>query len=129
MKRICHAIRLKPGDRRFPGLTPSTPLIDTVEPIDLTEETNEILENIKPTKRVSKPPPIILYGIMDLTQLTELLNSSVPPGSYSYRIVNRNQLRLMVKPMRCTRTQLKLFERMDSDAIPSHKKKKDVVEL
>ncbi|CAH2106657.1 unnamed protein product [Euphydryas editha] len=56
-------------------------------PVD-REENDEIEAPIK----VPKPPPIILYGIEDLTKLTELLESVADKADFTYRIVNKNQL-------------------------------------
>lgn len=56
-------------------------------PIDLTED-----EPIK--KKPNKPPPIILYGIEDVNKLTQLLNTVTEQDRFSFKIVNRNQLRV-----------------------------------
>lgn len=57
--------------------------------IDLTES--------EPTsKKQSKPPPIILYGIQDVNKLTELLETTAQKSQFSYKIVNKNQLRMNV---------------------------------
>lgn len=45
-------------------------------------------------KKLMKPPPIILYGIEDLTKLDELLESTVNRADFSYKIINQNQLRI-----------------------------------
>ncbi|CAK1547670.1 unnamed protein product [Leptosia nina] len=58
-------------------------------PIDPTDEDSSTY-----AKKVYKPPPIILYGIEDLSKLTELLNSNVPSDGYSYKIINRDHLRI-----------------------------------
>lgn len=57
--------------------------------VDEKESSNEPRE-----KRPSKPPPIILYGIEDVNKLTELLESASDPDTFTFKIVNRNQLRL-----------------------------------
>lgn len=64
-------------------------------PIDLTEESTETIST-KP-KHIYKPPPLILYGIKDLSKLTELLNKNIPADSYSYKILNRDQLKIMTQ--------------------------------
>lgn len=48
-------------------------------------------------KRPSKPPPIILYGIEDVNKLTELLEPAADPDLFTFKIVNRNQLRVSCK--------------------------------
>ncbi|KAL0901873.1 hypothetical protein ABMA27_007028 [Loxostege sticticalis] len=69
-------------------------------PIDLTEEPTEITpensQKVRP-KKIHKPPPIILYGIEDLSNLTDLLNKRVASGTYSYKIINRDQLRIVTQ--------------------------------
>lgn len=61
-------------------------------PIDLTEE--PIATNKPVVKKISKPPPIILYGIEDVNKLTELVETVADKNSFTYRITNRNQLRI-----------------------------------
>lgn len=56
-------------------------------PLDLTDDTE------RPTKP-PKPPPIILYGIEDLKELTNLLETVVNKEQFSYKIVNKTQLRI-----------------------------------
>lgn len=69
----------------------------SILPLDMPDESVESAEKQTHTKKVSKPPPIILYGITDISKLTELLNSSVPSDSYTYKIINRDQLRVMAQ--------------------------------
>ena len=59
-------------------------------PVDLTENTANQPKERKP----SKPPPIILYGIEDVHKLTELLETATEKSQFTYKIVNRNQLRI-----------------------------------
>lgn len=59
-------------------------------PIDLTEDVELQPKEKKPTK----PPPIILYGIEDVSKLTELLETATEKSSFTYKIVNRNQIRI-----------------------------------
>lgn len=56
-------------------------------------------ENIETTKakKVSMPPPIVLYGIDDLTQLTNLLLEVVHKEDYTLKVVNRNRLIVSTK--------------------------------
>lgn len=61
-------------------------------PIDPTEEPTEIKKPVE--KKPSKPPPIILYGIEDVNKLTELVETVADKSSFTYRITNRNQLRI-----------------------------------
>ncbi|CAG9112187.1 unnamed protein product [Plutella xylostella] len=46
----------------------------------------------KPT--VKKPPPIILYGIQNITKLNELIDGVLQKTQYNYKIVTKNQLRI-----------------------------------
>lgn len=79
--------------RKKTSQTPSPPQkIETSNrysalPIDLTEEEPK-------QKKASKPPPIILYGIDDVNKLTELLLTATERDTFTYKIVNRNQLRI-----------------------------------
>jgi hypothetical protein len=59
-------------------------------PIDLTEDANADSKE----KKIPKPPPIILYGIDEVSKLTELLETAVNRTQFSYKIINRNQLRV-----------------------------------
>lgn len=71
------------------------------EPLETSNRYSELLvdppkdctEQIK-EKRTSKPPPIILYGIEDVNKLTELLETVAEKDEFTYKIVNRNQLRI-----------------------------------
>lgn len=58
-------------------------------PVDLEEN----IEKEAATK-IAKRPPIILYGIEDLTKLTELLESVANETDFIYRIINQNQHRI-----------------------------------
>ena len=49
------------------------------------------------TKKISKPPPIILYGIEDVKQLTDFIKEAVKKEDYSYKIISRNKLSLFSK--------------------------------
>lgn len=61
---------------------------------DLGQEENDINIATAPsqTKRVSKPPPIILYGIEDVKQLTDFIEEKINKEEYSYKISSRDQL-------------------------------------
>lgn len=48
-------------------------------------------------KALNKPPPLILYGINDVTKLTETLESVLDPMDYNLKIVTKNQLRVNCK--------------------------------
>ena len=53
------------------------------------------MESAKPKeKRPSRPPPIILYGFDDINKLSELLGAVAKGEEYTYKIVNKNQLRI-----------------------------------
>lgn len=62
-------------------------------PVDQKEDTTN--EEIPTSKKDIKPPAIILYGIEDLTKLTELLKSTVNEADFRYKIINKNQLRII----------------------------------
>lgn len=61
-------------------------------PIDLTEEPTSATKQVE--KKPSKPPPIVLYGIDDVNKLTELVETVADKNSFTYRTVNKNQLRI-----------------------------------
>lgn len=56
-------------------------------PIDLTEDLDTV-------KTPCRPPPIVLYGIEDVKKLSELLETGADKTQFTYKIVNRNQLRI-----------------------------------
>lgn len=81
--------------RKASQLSPSHDIIPTQNRFsrlsaDLTEDTN--IQSI-PSYR---PPPIILYGIEDLNELTKLFEAAISPANFKYKIVNKNNLRVMV---------------------------------
>lgn len=45
---------------------------------------------------VSKPPPIILYGIEDVNELTKLIETVSEKSHFKFRIVNKNLMRVLV---------------------------------
>lgn len=48
-----------------------------------------------PTKeKVNKPPPIVLYGITNVTKLRECIEQILDKSEYSFKIVTKNQLRV-----------------------------------
>lgn len=59
-------------------------------PVESVNE-NEISGQVR---KISKPPPIILYGIENINKLTDLLVTAANQQQFSYKIVNRNQLRI-----------------------------------
>ena len=59
-----------------------------VLPTDV-QEVNSYISKIN-----SKPPPIILYGIEDVNKLTELLENVVNKKDFTFKIINKNQLRV-----------------------------------
>lgn len=60
-------------------------------PIDLTDDTSTTQTK---EKKITKPPPIILYGIEDVNKLTDLVDSVAGKTQYSFKVVNRNHLRI-----------------------------------
>lgn len=50
--------------------------------------------NPNPIKKPTKPPPIVLYGIDDVSKLTELLETVAEGTKFTYKSVNKNQLRI-----------------------------------
>lgn len=68
---------------RFSGLA-----VDSTEP--------NMADNQR-DKRQPKPPPIILYGIEDLTQLTKLVEEVVHKEDYTFKVASKNQLIISTK--------------------------------
>lgn len=58
--------------------------------IDIPDEPTESRESQTQTKKASKPPPIILYGIMAVSK-------PVHSDCYSYKIFTKDQLRVIAK--------------------------------
>lgn len=56
-------------------------------------EKNNVLQGEKP----NKIPPIVLYGIKDVTKLKELIDSVLEKSQYSFKVVTKNQLRVTTK--------------------------------
>lgn len=84
-----------PRNPKRKKLSESPPPIATTNrygelPVDLTEDG----ENDPPPRKIVKPPPIVLYGIEDVNKLTELLKTVAETEDFTYKIVNRNQLRV-----------------------------------
>lgn len=62
----------------------------------LPVDTPEGAIQAEPTaKKPSKPPPIVLYGIEDINKLTELLLTASDKNEFSFKTVNKNQLRII----------------------------------
>ena len=59
-------------------------------PVDQTEEKEQ-----RRSKKPTKPPPIVLYGIEDVNKLTKLLETVAESSKFAYKIVNKNQLRVI----------------------------------
>lgn len=78
---------------RQDSLSPSpTPTVNRFAGLQNDQSEDSICTNPKPE---NKPPPIILYGIDDLNELTKLIESTINSSDYKYRIVNKNLLRIM----------------------------------
>lgn len=60
----------------------------------LPVEANSSEEIKTKDKRNSKPPPIMLYGVDDVNKLTQLLETVAENNKFSYKIINKNQLRI-----------------------------------
>lgn len=64
--------------------------------LDCDTDSNIITE-ISSKKKPSKPPPIILYGIQDVTKLTNCLEEVANENDYSYKIITKNELIISTK--------------------------------
>lgn len=68
----------------------------------IDDETDENVSNpttttIAKPKKISKPPRIILYGIKDLKQLTNLINEVIDKEEYTYNTFSRDELSISSK--------------------------------
>lgn len=61
-----------------------------------TSNSFSMLENLidseDQNKKISKPPPIVLYGVENLQELSTLLEEVVGKNEYTYKIISKNQL-------------------------------------
>lgn len=85
--------KLSTPDKAPEGLETINRYVDL--PVDQQEDDVQQVDSQPQIKKVSKPPPIILYGVEDVHKLTELLESAVDKSQFTFKIVNRNQLRIM----------------------------------
>lgn len=74
--------------------------LSTSPPVDSTETSNrydalpvDVEEMDKPINK-TKPPPVILYGIEDLNELTKLLETTINKELFTYKVVNKTNLRI-----------------------------------
>lgn len=77
-KKISNSPETVKTSNSFDGLS-----IDLTEPNDIPKD-----------KQPPKPPPIVLYGIEDVNKLTELIETVVDKNQFTFKIVNRSQLRI-----------------------------------
>ncbi|CAG9087526.1 unnamed protein product [Plutella xylostella] len=54
----------------------------------------EPINNGTQKTQVSKPPPIVLYGINDIAKLCEVIDKTLQKSQYTFKIVTKNQLRI-----------------------------------
>lgn len=59
-----------------------------IDPDDITKDS---------LKKSAKPPPIVLYGIDDLNQLTKFIDEVAKNNDYNYKVVSRNKLIITTK--------------------------------
>uniref|UniRef100_A0A2H1W5Y6 SFRICE_011533 n=1 Tax=Spodoptera frugiperda TaxID=7108 RepID=A0A2H1W5Y6_SPOFR len=78
-----------------------TAIVETTNSFSLLsedpEQTIDVSKSVTKPMKVSKPPPIILYGIEDVNKLTDFIQEAVRKEDYSYKIISRDQLRLSSK--------------------------------
>lgn len=82
-------------------------------PLDQAEDKNNDPANLKP----NKPPPIVLYGIEDLNELSKLIESVCDPKLFKIRIVNKNLLRVLVD---CSETYKDVISAIRSKGLIGH---------
>ncbi|KAL0840030.1 hypothetical protein ABMA28_015354 [Loxostege sticticalis] len=59
--------------------------------------------------KMNKPPPIVLYGIEDVNELTTLIRSVIQPNDFRFKVVNKNLLRVMVNTAENYKTAIYLI--------------------
>lgn len=59
--------------------------------------------------KMNKPPPIVLYGIEDVNELTTLIRSVIQPNDFRFKVVNKNLLRVMVNTAENYKTAIDLI--------------------
>ncbi|CAK1550660.1 unnamed protein product [Leptosia nina] len=96
-------------------------------PIEQKEDNMEIVKET--VKKVTKPSPIILYGIEDVNKLTELLENVATKADFSYKIVNQNQLRINSVNAEVYKSIIDIVGKMGSLDIHFTKKKIVQIEL
>ncbi|KAL0810519.1 hypothetical protein ABMA28_003452 [Loxostege sticticalis] len=62
--------------------------------IDANQDSSDHMHT-QQVKRNNKPPPIILYGIEDVNKLTDLLETVTERTEFTYKIINKNQIKIM----------------------------------
>lgn len=65
-------------------------MFDGLPTTDITQQPDKPEE-----KKPSKPPPIVLYGIENVNNLTEFLETAAESSTFTYKIVNKNQIRIV----------------------------------
>lgn len=84
-----------PNKRPCPSMSPPSPTsaVTTQNKYD-SLPVDMVTDSQPSTNTHNKPPPIILYGIDDVNELSMLLESSINQSKFSFKIVNKNQLRI-----------------------------------
>jgi hypothetical protein len=79
------------------------------------DEDNENVVNAE--KKVARPPPIILYGINDVTKLNELFQIEVEKSEYFVRTINNKQIKISTNSVE---TYKKIIELMRKNNLIGH---------
>lgn len=92
-QRIPHTNKRKRTSDSPPSKTPLT-VSNRFSTLPLEQAENPSSDNDKP--KTNKPPPIVLYGIEDVNELSKLIEPVCNSQLFKIRIVNKNLLRVLV---------------------------------
>ncbi|CAH2095179.1 unnamed protein product [Euphydryas editha] len=88
----CSRKRKRISDPTSPTQHTQTANSFSVLPVDQPEYENSLPKN----KPIHKPPPIILYGIQDVNELSKLLEAKSSAEHFKLKIINKNNLRIII---------------------------------
>ncbi|CAG9137125.1 unnamed protein product [Plutella xylostella] len=77
--------------RKFSALSPEKDLPTQNRYSPLQVDKNVVTN---PMEKTTKPPPILLYGIVNIAKLKEVIDECLDQSQYSFKIVTKNQLRV-----------------------------------
>lgn len=67
------------------------------QPLEINEDENAMDTIPEEGKKESRPPPIVLYGIQDVSKLCSTIGDVIEKTEFSIKIITKQQLRINVK--------------------------------